>query len=170
MNHIRVTCVAVLLISGAFSACRMSPDPNAEKAERKQAIQSLIESYVEQFNERKLETMPTFWHPPGWVAFGDGSRMLERDEDVRDFYQETMEAIKVQGFDHSKVIDTKITMLNPTCALVDMTFNRWNKKGEIIPPSGRSVTYLLLERSGRWGISTLIVPGTDQVIPRSATG
>ena len=92
------------------------------------------------------------------------------DEDVRDFYRETLEAIKVDGFDHSEVIDTKITMLNPTCALVDMTFNRWNKKGEIIPPSGRSVTYLLLERSGRWGISTLIVPGTDQVIPRSATG
>ncbi len=155
-----VGCIGLILLSG----CAGAGEPRSESRAASLEIYDVLGRYFDAFNRADIEEITAAWHAPGWFSLGDSVRLLDSKDQIGQLYQQLLEKIKGEGFDHSELLSEEIEILNETAALCRITFTRLKSDGQFMPPRVRGALLKLLKVDGRWGIQSVSlesVPGRE---------
>ena len=155
--------LVVLILSGLVAqGCSQHRATVASYGSPQTEIELMFDQYIDTFSQAKWESVDDFWHTPGWFAMGSGSIHLADDAAVQSLYKDLLQQLRQDGYSHSDLIDSELEFFNASCALLRISYTRWNRDGEVMPPVVRKANYLLLEKDGRWGINTMIAVDSGQ--------
>ena len=143
----------LFLVSGCAAFSGGESHSPAELAE----IQQVTNRYLAAFNDGDLDTLAGCWHLPGWASTGKGSHPLLDRSAAKTLYGDLLKKIRAEGFDHSELLSEEFEMVNKGYAFWRITFTRWDKDGNFMPPEVHGAVYTLLLKDGRWGITTLVL-------------
>ena len=129
---------------------------------RRAEVELMLDQYIETFSQAKWEAVADFWHTPGWFATGSENIHLADDAAVRTLYRDLLQQLRQDGYSHSDLLDSEVEFFNASCALLCISYTRWDGDGKAMPPVLRKASYLLLEKDGRWGINTMISVDSGQ--------
>ena len=147
----------VLLLAGlAALGCSQQRETVSTGEPRQAEIELMFGQYIDTFSQAKWESVDDFWHTPGWFAKGSESIHLADDVAVQTLYRDLLQQLRQDGYSHSDLLDSEFEFFNASCALLRISYTRWDRDGEVMPPVVRKANYLLLEKDGRWGINTMI--------------
>ena len=147
----------VLILACLFAQGCSQPRATVATDEPPQAqIELMFDRYIDTFSQAKWEAVDDFWHTPGWFATGSESVHLADDVAVQTFYRDLLQQLRQDEYSHSDLLDSDLEFFNASCALLRISYTRWDRDGEVMPPVVRKTNYLLLEKDGRWGINTMI--------------
>ena len=142
------------LIASAQGVQRKGDEWATEKAE----IRTLFETHNNYFSrgdahQISLKTIQA----PAWIGLAEVVA-LQTPADVEERFAVATAVIREQGYDHSEILGLDIRMVNRNAAVVDMTFRRFLKNGEVLGTPTRRATYTVLRTSSGWRIVTLSAP------------
>ena len=153
----------VLILTGlAAQGCSQQRATVASDEPRQAEIELMFDQYIDTFSQAKWEAVDDFWHTPGWFATGSESVHLADDVAVQTFYRDILQQLRQDGYSYSDLLDSELEFFNASCALLRISYTRWNRDGEVMPPVLRKTNYLLLEKDGLWGINTMISVDSGQ--------
>ena len=155
---------AILLLSACISGpgCvtyRYSPPDSGAVKEVRQTMQR----YLAAFNVDDFETIGASWHTPGWLSTNESLNDLKDREEVKALYRSLLGKIRAEGYDHSELLSEDIKFVNAGCVIYRITFTRWKKDGDFMPPRVRGSVCTMYKVDGKWGIcSVALEPGTGR--------
>jgi hypothetical protein len=139
----RLTVIPIL----ALMACSTAIADDAADAGAK------VHEYFEVFNAKNTEKIANeIYSTPVHIGGGDGHRVLATPEAAVENLETLYEAIIGRGWKESKISSLSICVASDTLALVDTQYSRLNHDGEPIPPSLRTILYVLQKIDGAWRI------------------
>ena len=158
----RFSSIVLILAGLAAQSCSQPRATVALDEPRQAEIELMFDQYIDTFSQAKWDAVGDFWHTPGWFATGSESIHLADDVAVRTLYRDLLQQLRQDGYSHSTLIASELEFFNASCALLRISYTRWNRDGEVMPPVLRKTNYLLLEKDGQWGINTMISVDSGQ--------
>ena len=152
----RLMCTTLLLLACIWGqGCstvhvHASPDP-AAVSEVRQAMRR----YLAAFNADDFETIGAAWHAPGWLSTSESRNPLKDREEVKGLYRALLGKIRAEDYDHSELLSEDIEFVNDGCVIYRITFTRWKKDGDFMPPRVRGSVCTLHKVDGQWGLSNV---------------
>jgi hypothetical protein len=116
--------------------------------------------YLEAFaacgrGESDTASLLEYYGVPMLITTADGFYALTTDEQVVAAMQPQVDGMRAASYDHSVILDSEVTVLNPTSALLQATFSRQRSDGsEIQQLTG---TYLVTDGAEGRRISVLAI-------------
>ena len=160
--RLRLMCTTLLLLACIWGqGCstvhvHASPDPVAVSE-----VRQVMRRYLAAFNVDDFETIGACWHTPGWLSTSESLNDLNDREEVKALYRSLLGKIRAQGYDHSELLTEGIQFINAGCAIYRITFTRWKKDGDFMPPRVRGSVCTLFKVDGKWRLcSVALEPGT----------
>ena len=124
-------------------------------------VKQLMHRYLAAFNVDDFETIGACWHTPGWLSTSESLNDLNDREEVKALYRSLLGKIRAQGYDHSELLTEGFKFVNAGCAIYRITFTRWKKDGDFMPPRVRGSVCTLFKVDGKWRLcSVALEPGT----------
>ena len=105
--------------------------------------------------ERDTASLLAYYGVPLLLATDDGYFSLTSDDQVVAAVQQQVDGMRAAGYDHSEILDFKVTILNSRSALYRGSFSRRRSDGGEI--SRLTATYLVTDGSVGRRISALAV-------------
>ena len=158
----KLNLVALILSGLAAHGCSQQRATDAPDESPQAEVELMFGQYIDMFSQAKWEAIDNYWHTPGWFATGSECIRLDDDVAVQSLYRDLLQQLRQDGYSHSDLIDSEVEFFNASCALLRISYTRWNRDGEVMPPVVRKANYLLLEKDGRWGINTMIAVDSGQ--------
>ena len=152
----KLSSIVLLLTGLVVQGCSQARTTVASDGSPQAKIELMLDEYIETIGQGKWEAVADFWHTPGWFATSAESIYFANDAAVQSLYKDLLQQLRQDGYSHSDLIDSELEFFNASCALLRISYTRWNRDGEVMPPVLRKTNYLLLEKDGRWGINTMI--------------
>ena len=152
----RLMC-AILLLSacGWGQGCATAPVHSAPNAVAVSEVMQVMHRYLAAFNVDDFETIGTSWHTPGWLSTSESMNPLKDREEVKALYSSLLGKIRAEGYDHSELLSEDIKFVNDNCVIYRITFTRWKKDGDFMPPRVRGSVCTLHKVDGEWGLSNV---------------
>ena len=142
----------------ATVSVRSAPGPGAVKE-----VRQVMQHYLAAFNVDDLETIGTSWHTPGWLSTSESMTPLKDREEVKGLYRSLLGKIRAEGYDHSELLSEDLKFVNDSCVIYRITFTRWKKDGDFMPPRVRGSVCTLHKVDGKWGLANVALePGTGR--------
>ena len=118
-------------------------------------VRQVMRRYLAAFNIDDVETIGASWHTPGWLSTSESMNPLKDREEVKGLYLALLGKIQAEGYDHSELLSEDIKFVNDNCVSYRITFTRWKKDGDFMPPRVRGSVCTLLKVDGKWGLSNV---------------
>ena len=138
------------LIKGDPDDVHSSPDPVAVSE-----VRQVMRRYLAAFNVDDFETIGASWHTPGWLSTSESRNPLKDREEVKGLYRALLGKIRAEDYDHSELLSEDIEFVNDGCVIYRITFTRWKKDGDFMPPRVRGSVCTLHKVAGQWGLSNV---------------
>ncbi len=149
------------LVVVCVCGCAGLPGGASDASPQLAEIQQVTNRYLAAFNAGDLDALAGCWHLPGWAATGKASHAVLDRAAAKTLYGDLFEKIRAEGFDHSELLSEEFELVNKGYAFWRITFTRWDKDGNFMPPEVHGAVYTLLLKDGRWGITTLVLLDPD---------
>lgn len=105
--------------------------------------------------ERDTASLLAYYGVPLLLTTDDGCLALTSDDQVVAATQQQVDGMRAADYDHSEVLDSRVTILNATSALYRGTFSRQRRDGGEI--SRLTATYLVTDGPVGRRIAALVV-------------
>lgn len=125
-----------------------------------QSLSQWFEKYLDAFaacgrGERETETLVGFYGVPLMLSTDAGYSGLITEDQVVAAIQQQIDGLRAAAYDRSEILDSNLTVLNPTFAVYEGTFSRRRSDGsELGQPT---ITYIITEGSLGRRISAIAV-------------
>ena len=116
----------------------------------KLAIEQMIESYSQAVQRQDYVKLREYLQPP-YVRFPGGIVVYDSMDSAVDYFRKDIEQRVQRGYDHSKYVQTRITVLSPDRALVNKVYRRYKKDGSFLEEL--ATVYLVSKVSGAWKVN-----------------
>jgi hypothetical protein len=123
-------------------------------------VRRWFDEYLDAFaacgrGERDTSSLLAYYGAPMLITTADGFYALTTDDQVVAAMQPQVDGMRAASYDHSVILDSDITVLNSTSALLQATFSRRRSDGsEIQQLTG---TYLITDGAAGRRISVLAI-------------
>ncbi len=152
----RLMCTSLLLLACSWgqgcSTVHVHSSPDAVTVSE---VRQVMHRYIAAFNVDDFETIGTSWHTPGWLSTSESMNPLKDREEVKGLYRALLGKIRAEGYDHSELLSEDIKFVNDGCVIYRITFTRWKKDGDFMPPRVRGSVCTLHKVDGKWGLSNV---------------
>ena len=118
-------------------------------------VKQVMRRYLAAFNVDDFEAIGASWHTPGWLSTSESMHLLGDREAVKGLYRSLLGKIRAEGYDHSELLSEDIKFVNDGCVIYRITFTRWKKDGDFMPPRVRGSVCTLHKVDGQWGLSNV---------------
>ena len=115
----------------------------------REAINEMFENYSLSFGERDYVELRGYLLVP-FISFLNEPVVFENLDDVIQIYVNLRQALEELDYDHSKIVETRITALTSNRAFVKKTYHRFKKDGTLLQE--RAFAYIVSKDSGKWKI------------------
>jgi hypothetical protein len=118
-----------------------------------QQIEALFRSYFELFNAGKSTAIAKqIFATPVQFSIETGHDSWESESDIVRGFDESLNALRAEGWAKSSIHELSVCVLADNLALVDLTYSRLRVDGRTIPPRLRKGVYVVLQSSRGWRI------------------
>jgi len=127
---------------------------------RAQSLSQWFDVYLDSFaacgrGEREAGALVQFYGVPLLLSTDAGYSALITEDQVVTAIQQQIDGLRAAAYDRSEVLDSKVTVMNPTFAVYEGTFSRRRSDGgEIGRPT---ITYIITEGSLGRRISAIAI-------------
>ena len=152
----RLTYTALLLLACIWNqGCATVHVHSSPDAVAVSEVRQAMHRYIAAFNVDDFETIGTSWHTPGWLSTSESMNPLQDREGVKGLYRSLLGKIRAEGYDHSELLSEDIKFVHDGCVIYRITFTRWKKDGDFMPPRVRGSVCTLHRVDGKWGLSNV---------------
>ncbi len=154
-----MTMRAALAALGVLMA---APASSGDDADARAAIDAFFERYYGAFSGDDCERIAReMVRAPAVMATPDGVLTLSDEASVLATYQKIRGDLAADGYSHSELLESHISVLGPTTALVATRFRRVRGDGSVIVEAGATYT---LVYEGQWRIASAMVHPGDRLV------
>ena len=113
------------------------------------AINEMFDRYSLAFQKKDYSALPDYLGTP-FVLFVTEPKPIETMEAVIQQFRNLRDPLDARGYDHSKYVNTRITVLAADRAFVNKTYRRFKKDGTVLEE--KAAIYLVSKTGGSWKI------------------
>ncbi len=143
-----------IAIAGFCSVSATAQEARPFGESDKVAIEKMYDRYFQAFIKKDYAALRECVQAP-FVIFTDGNmQTLESVDAIVTFYRKQLESLERRNYDHSDIVNTRLTPLTPDGALINKTYRRYKKDGSLLEEG--AAVYPVSKASGAWKLRGLM--------------
>jgi hypothetical protein len=118
------------------------------------AIEKMYDRYFQAFIKKDYAALRECVQAPFVVLTGGQMQSLESVDAIITFYRKQLESLERRNYDHSDIVNTRITPLTPDSALINKAYRRYKKDASLLEEG--AAVYPVSKATGAWKLRGLI--------------